>query len=69
MAQKYGVFDTDGKPEGFWADDVYSADQIPKAAIPITDEQWQTLLSRCDATWDGEKVIVPPMQPLGGGDA
>jgi hypothetical protein len=67
MAKHYAVFDENGKPTVFFADDVN--DDIPQVAVEITEEQWQTLLSRGDATWQDGEVIVPPMQPLGVPDA
>jgi len=39
--QYYTVFDTTGNIAGFYVDEIHG-DAIPKTAIPITEEEWQT---------------------------
>jgi len=52
MTKKYyGVFDAEGKPQGFYVDDVYPPDEdgnrnaaIPAAAVEITEAVWTEML-------------------------
>jgi len=57
MGQKYGVFDEEGKPRGFYDDEIH--DNIPEEAIPLTDEQWKFLVeNQFYGRWDFEKNDV-----------
>ena len=59
---KYGIFNTDGLPEGFYDDVIHST--IPSDAEAITDEQWKELLDHPGKRrWDGSNVVELVIQP------
>lgn len=66
MAQHYAVFDENGRPTAFYADDIN--DEIPDIAIEISVVQWQTLLSNGGAYWKDGEVIAPPIGDVTTGD-
>lgn len=57
------VFDANGLPLGFYSVEVHG-DEVPTAAVDITDEQWQDLIDNQGLRrWDGSKVVeyTPPI--------
>lgn len=71
--QRYGVFGSNGEPQGFYSDDIYppqpNGDRnaaIPAAAIEITEVQYQQLLNDQGARFiDGEVVMPIKVAPIG----
>src|SRR5690606_7329862 len=67
---KYAVFDADGFPMGFYAEDIHGAPDaegtlIPQGAVKITDQQWHAFLSHPGARkWsNGHVVEYTPPEP------
>lgn len=49
----YGVFESDGRPLGFYPTDIYPPqedgslnERIPSGAVPVSDTDWQMLVSK-----------------------
>ena len=61
---KKAVFDENGLPTAFYSSDIHG-DNIPEAAIEITDEQWIEFIEHPGARkWqDGEVVEYTPPEP------
>lgn len=64
MPKIYAVIQADGKPKGFYPDDVYEEDQIPIGAIEVTEEDWHDyienqLLRKFHV--DGSIIVLPPL--------
>lgn len=66
----YGVFDVNGNPQSFWADDIYPPQPngdpntaIPPNAVEITHGDWLTLVSNPGATYLNGTVNLPPASP------
>jgi len=67
---RYGAFDANGVPQGFWPDDVFPPkengsrnDKIPATAVVVTEEQyWQLLENQPNSRFiDGAVVIDEPL--------
>jgi hypothetical protein len=64
----YGAFDIDGRPQGFWIDDIYppQEDGARHAAVEITEAVWQELLASSLARYINDAVTyveAPPPPP------
>jgi len=60
---KYAIFDEKGFPKAFYSPDIHG-DNIPKEAIPISDEQWLEFINNQGRRrWDFEKKEVVEYTP------
>lgn len=60
---KYAIIDSNNFPTAFYDDAVHTADQIPKQAIQITNDQWAECLANqgLRKLVSGKLVVVSPV--------
>jgi hypothetical protein len=72
----YGAFEPDGKPKGFYPDDIYAPQAdgkrnptIPASAVEISEATWKVLFSNSLARYNNGVItyidppVVPPAPP------
>lgn len=64
--QRYGVFNAEGFPTGFYNDEEHG-DNLPEGAVEITDEQLNEFIEFNGLRrWENGQVVMytPPVQPV-----
>lgn len=57
--QYFGVFDGQGFPQAFYADDIWPATKIPAAAVKISEAAWREFIANQGRRkWLNGKVVV-----------
>jgi hypothetical protein len=60
----YAEFDSEGVPLGFFLDEIHGQN-IPKAAVQISDEDYQCFINeRGKWLWKGGKRVAAPVEPV-----
>ena len=66
----YGVFDSQGRSQGYYPDDIYPPQpngdrnaSIPATAVEITEAQWKELLSNPQARYDTSSGAIVYAKP------